>query len=185
MRLSSSCSPTALPTPSRPRSSCARCATTSSPPRPRDDDRGRGARRRPDRRAHRPHRSDQLTAAALHRLRRAGCVRPVAHRVPVDPRSAQGGCDEPPLDRRGVRRARRGLPVGMGAWPDRARSRRSDRSLRPADHVRDPVRSLDGLRGVPPVEDPGGVPPHRRQPRERRDRCRIDRSGDLLGRARS
>ena len=38
------------------------------------------------------------------------------------------------------------------------------------DHVRDPVRPVHGLRGVPHLADPRGVRPHRRQHRGRRPR---------------
>ena len=39
--------------------------------------------------------------------------------------------------------------------------------VHPAVHVRDPVRALDGLRGVPALAGPRGVPAHRRQRRAR------------------
>ena len=38
---------------------------------------------------------------------------------------------------------------------------RPDHLVHPAVHVRDPVRAVDGLRGVPALPDPRGVPPHR------------------------
>ena len=49
--------------------------------------------------------------------------------VPVGRRAAEGGADEPAVDRRGVRRAGRGVPVGLAAGPvrpgaHRPRSRR-------------------------------------------------------------
>ena len=41
-----------------------------------------------------------------------------------------------------------------------------DRRVRAADDVRDPLRPLDGLRGLPALAHPGGVPPHRGTSRE-------------------
>ena len=51
-----------------------------------------------------------------------------------------------------------GVPVGLGRRADRARVDRADRLLHPDVHVRDPVRALDGLRGVPAVPGARGVP---------------------------
>ena len=55
---------------------------------------------------------------------------------------------------------------GHGARPDRPRGGDADRFLRAAVHVRDPVRPVDGLRGVPAQPDPGplqaGASPPRR-----------------------
>ena len=69
--------------------------------------------------------------------------------------------------RRRVRRARDGVPVGLGQGPDRARDHGADRVVHPDVHVRRPVRAVDGLRGVPPVASPRGVPRDRRQRRRR------------------
>ena len=69
---------------------------------------------------------------ALLLRRRAGPVVPLPHgRVPVAAGAAQGGDHEPAVDRRGVRRRRRHVPVGLArrrrpAWL-RARSRRGRR----------------------------------------------------------
>ena len=71
-----------------------------------------------------------------------------ARRVPFGARAAQGGADEPAVDRRRVRRRRRDLPVGLG----RERARReqgADRGVGADDAVRDRLRAVDGLRGVP------------------------------------
>ena len=50
-----------------------------------------------------------------HRSGRARCVHPADAGVPLDPRAAEGGAHEPALDRRRLRRGRRGVPVGLGA----------------------------------------------------------------------
>ena len=45
---------------------------------------------------------------------------------------------------------------------DRDRPRGADRAVHAGDDVRDPVRPLDGLRGLPDLADPRGVPQGRR-----------------------
>ena len=60
-----------------------------------------------------------------------------------------------------VRRDRRGVPVGMAERRVRRRQARADRGVGADDAVRDRVRPLDGLRGVPPLPHQGGVRPHR------------------------
>ncbi len=65
---------------------------------------------------------------------------------------------------------RRDLPVGMGAQPARHRSADPDRQLRADDDVRGPVRALDGLRGLPALAHPRGVPEDREERRERGQR---------------
>ena len=69
-----------------------------------------------------------------------------------------------------------GVIVAIFQWGwvksvDRHRQGRPDRGVGPDDAVRDRVRALDGLRGVPPQPDQGGVRPDRRQ---RRPRSRTD-----------
>ena len=122
-----------------------------------------GLRRRvlgADRRLRQPARS---ATPAVHR-RRDPAQLPVAHGgVPIDPRAAQGRDHEPAVGRRGVRRDRDDLPVGLGQAARRRRQAGADPGV-PADHdVRHPVRALDGLRGVPAVAHPRGVPAHRQQ----------------------
>ncbi len=88
-------------------------------------------------------------AAAVHRRRRAALV-PAAHGgvpQPADPADGRG--DEPAHRRRVVRRDHGRLPVGLGGEPVRDRQDRADRGVRPGDDVRDRVRPLDGLPGVP------------------------------------
>ena len=57
------------------------------------------------------------------------------------------------------------LPAGPRCHRARARPRRPDRELRAAAHVRDPLRALDGLRGLPDQPDPGALPSHSGQRR--------------------
>ncbi len=70
-------------------------------------------------------------------------------RVPLDPGAAQGSGAEPDQHRGGVRRRRGRVPVGLGREPDRPGGDRADQPAGADPDVRDPLRSLDGLRGVP------------------------------------
>ena len=72
---------------------------------------------------------------------------------------------------------------GPPARAHRARPDRADRDVRPADRVRDPVRALDGLHGLPHEPDPGGARERAQMPRRRRARDRGDRPGDRGRRA--
>ena len=96
-----------------------------------------------------PHRADHEPAPMVHRGDRGDVVRAADDRVPLDPRAAEGGADEPAVDRRRLRRDRRRVPVGLGQRADRRRAHDADQPVRTADDVRDPVRAVDGLRGVP------------------------------------
>ena len=80
--------------------------------------------------------------------------------LPLDRDPADRGADEPDLDRRGLRRGHRGVREGLGREPGGARRRGPDRLLRAADDVRDPLRPVDGLRGVPDDAHQGGVAAH-------------------------
>ncbi len=108
----------------------------------------------------------------------------LAFRTVVDP--AAGGAHEPAVDRRLLRRADRRLPVRLAQRPDRPQRAGADRLLRAAVHVRDPVRTLDGLRGVPRQPDRGARARRRGQPRLGRlrpghKRARDHRRGDDHG----
>lgn len=81
-------------------------------------------------------------------------------RLPIRRRPAQGGRDEPALDRRGLRSPGRGLPVGLGGRAARPRGTHAHHLDHRRHHVPDPVRALDGLRGLPALADPGGVRQH-------------------------
>ncbi len=105
--------------------------------------------------------ADFVAPAALGHRRRGHPVVPAAHgRVPVPRRAAQGRGHEPAVGRRRLRRDRRRVPVGLARLGRRDRQDRADRPVDTADAVHHPVRPVDGLRGVPPVPDPGGVASH-------------------------
>ena len=87
----------------------------------------------------------------------------------------QAAVDEPRLGRGGLRGAHARLPGGLRDEPDRTRRRDTRRQLRAADHVRDPVRALDGLPGLPADPDPGALQGGQGRPRHR------DRGARLLG----
>ena len=77
---------------------------------------------------------------------------PARARVPVDPAAAEGGGAEPALGRGRVGRAGARLAERLGLAPDLGDSRDgSGHRVHPADGVRVPVRSVDGLRGVHPL----------------------------------
>ena len=100
-------------------------------------------------------------------------VRPAPLGRPAD----QGAGDEHPLDRRLVRRAGVDLPGRQPVRPARVPAARLRRDHAARDPVLRPVRAVDGLRGVPPVADEGGLGPDRRQHRGRRPRPRAVRAG--------
>ena len=99
----------------------------------------------------------------------------LAFRSILLPRQGRGG--EPALGRRRVRRRHVRLPGGPRRLAARPRRRGSDRELRAAAHVRDPVRALDGLRGVPAHPDPGALQEGRRRPRGGGRRAGVHRAG--------
>ena len=71
------------------------------------------------------------------------------------------------------------VPVGLGRRPARARPRDAGVELGADPDVRDPVRPVDGLRGVPALADPRGLAGHRRRARQRGARPGRHRPGDL------
>ena len=83
-------------------------------------------------------------------------VRAARAGIPLAAPAAQGDHPQLPLDRRRLRPARRGLQVGVGRAV-RADLVRPDRGMDPGDALRDAVRSLDGLRGLPRQPDARGV----------------------------
>ena len=103
---------------------------------------------------HRPRRPHHRPPPDVHRRDRRAVLRPADDRVPIDPRPTQGRAHEPAVDRSRLRRARRGLPVGLGQRADRIAQHDADQPAAAAHHVRHPLRSLDGLRSVPPVSHP-------------------------------
>ena len=96
-------------------------------------------------------------ALAGHRLRGRRLDAAAGDGVPLGRDPDQGGGDEPAEHRRGVRRADRGLPVGLGHRAARPRPRRAGLELGADPDVRHPVRPVHGLRGVPAVPDPRGL----------------------------
>ena len=102
---------------------------------------------------------------------------------PLGDPAREGAPDERVVDHGELRRTRLDLPGRQSVGPPRlpaGRVRRDD----PAGHpVLRPVRAVDGLRGLPPVADEGGLGHDRRQHRGRRARPRAERSDRHLGRA--
>ena len=105
----------------------------------------------------------------LLRGRALAVVPAVDDGVPLGPGAAQGGHHEHAVDRRCLRHRGRRVRLGLGrlavqhgGWADRA--------VPADDDVRDRLRPLDGLRGLPPVTRQGGVRPHRRSEGLRRRR---------------
>ena len=130
----------------RPRDRGARAAPAQ---RRHRADRHRRAGRGPDRGGRRPRGGDLRPPAARHRLRPRAELPAAPARVPVDRAADQGRGDEPPVDRRGLRRGDARLPGGLRHLAHRAVGPGADRLVRPADDVRDPLRAVDGLRGLP------------------------------------
>ena len=124
-------------------------------------DRAEDRRPAPRRRHHRDLRGlrqrDLRKAAALHRRRRAALGAAADDRLPLGAGAAEGDGDEPAQHRRRLRPDRRRLPVGLGREPHRRRRHRPDHLLLPGLPLRDRLRPLDGLRGLPDVADPRGV----------------------------
>ena len=109
----------------------------------------------PDGRVPGHRRSDLRADAALPALHRRSDVDRARDGVPVDRHLRhRSGYDDPVR----VRRLRGAHPGGAGGPParvDRPRQDGTDRDLRPADHVRDPLRALHGLHGLPDEPHPG------------------------------
>ena len=95
--------------------------------------------------------------------------------------SLKAGGDEPALGRRRLRRDDAGREGRDGRRADRHRPRGADRAVHAGDDVRDPLRPLDGLRGLPDLADPRGVPQGRRHAPGGRRRPGQDRARDHRG----
>ena len=109
----------------------------------------RARRRRPAAGRRLPPPAYTLLPAAVARGARPHLL-PAHARVPLAAPAAEGGAAEPALGRRRLRDARRRLPLGRrAATLARALPVRPGRGLDPDLPVRDAVRPLDGLRGVP------------------------------------
>ena len=164
----------------RPSAWSKTCATTTIPAALQGTGRRR-LRRRPDRRLHRPRHADHRQAAADDRDRRRAQLHRPAARLPLAAGADQGGGDEPALGRRRLRRRHRRLPARLGLLADRPRPLDPDRQLRAAADVRDPLRPLDGLRGLPAHPDARALPRERRREGGGDRRPRQHRPGDHLG----
>ena len=102
-------------------------------------------------------RTDHGPLAALPVLRHRRDVHPAGDGVQVDRDLADGGDHD---DHVGVRRLRSAHARGAGGPPARAHGPRpdwADRDVRAPDRVRDPLRALDGLHGLPHEPHPGGA----------------------------
>ena len=102
-------------------------------------------------------------------------------RVPLDPRAAQGGRDEPAVDRRGVRHRDLRLRPRLDVAAHRPGRHRPDRVVRAADDVRDPLRALDGLRGLSHVPRARALSRVQGPPRSGDRRAGDDRPGHHVG----
>ena len=127
------------------------------------DDRSGGRRRVRGRRRHRRRqgleRQDDDDGTARLRLRAPVRVHRHADLVPVDRDRSQVDRAQPAVGRSRLRRARGGLPVGLGREPVRLPVERRHHAVAADVPVRDPVRALDGLPRVHPQPDQGGSRP--------------------------
>ena len=91
-----------------------------------------GEPRRRDRRVHGPEPGDGRPAAAVHRRRRRALVPAAAGQLPLGRRRAEGGRDEPALDRAPPTASSRTWPraAGPGSWSGSTPRRRCRRSSR-------------------------------------------------------
>ena len=137
-------------------------------------DRRRG---RPDGRLRGPGRPHLLEAAAGDPDHHRAELRPADDRLPLDPPAAQGRLREPAVGGRGLRRVDRRVPGGLGRGADRPGRPGAHPELRAAVHVRDPVRALDGLRGVPAQPGQGALRGGRQHPRRGGRRAGQHRAG--------
>ncbi len=83
------------------------------------------------------------------------CFLLLLRHVPLDRDPDQGRAAQPAVGRRRVRAARARLPAHVGAGPALVPLERRDRFLAAAVHVRDPVRTVDGLPRVHPQPGQG------------------------------
>ena len=134
------------------------CAPTSCPTPHRGRRRGR-VRLGPDRGVQGHRRPDHGARAAVPALHHRRHVHRARDGVPVDRRLADGGRHDDPVGVRRLRRPDARRAGGLPARAHRARPHRPDRDVHPADRVRDPVRAVDGLHGLPDEPHPGGARP--------------------------
>ena len=94
----------------------------------------------------------------LHRRRDRAVVPAAAGGVPLGARRGQGRRAEPAVDHRRLRRRRLRRRGRMVRPAVRHHHAHPDPGVHPDDDVRDPLRPVDGLRGVPALTSPRGVP---------------------------
>ena len=128
-------------------------------------------------------RASQRSAISVHRCHPLIVVPPSHAGLPIGARATEGRRGQPAEHRGVVRRHGDGVSVGMGRGPYRPHLDRADRLVHPDVHVRDPLRPLHGLRGLPPHQSSGGVRRQQRQRRVGRPRHRQYRPGNHIGRA--
>ncbi|TML84495.1 MAG: hypothetical protein E6G09_07360 [Actinobacteria bacterium] len=145
-----------------------------SPAATRESNRSDRLRRRRDRDAGRLRPRPLRQAAALYRHGGPALGAPPARRLPVAADPVAGGDHESALDRGGARRRPGDLRAWLARGPDR-RPARTDRRIHPRDGLRDRVRALDGLRGLPRLPHPRGVAASRQRERGRTRRTRTHR----------
>ncbi len=133
---------------------------------------------RVERRLHRHRESDLLARSLVPALHHRGHVPSPHDGVPFCRRRGQGGADHTRLGARRLRRvdARRATRPRHPAH--RPRPHRADRELRAPDRIRDPLRPVDGLRGVPDEPDPRGARARERHGQGSEGRRRRRRPGD-------
>ena len=108
-----------------------------------------GLRGRQHRRVRGLLRQGRLAPAAVHRRGHRAVGAAADRGVPLALDPARVRSVQPAVDRRGLRRRRRGVPGGHRREPDRRRQRRPGRLVHAGDDVRDPVRVEHGLQRVP------------------------------------
>src|SRR2546430_8448177 len=81
--------------------------------------------------------------------------------LPLAPPPPEGHRDEPAVGGRRLRGDRGPVPVGLGPAAARVPVRGAHRGVRPDVPLLDPVRPVNGLRGLPDEPDARGIPENR------------------------
>ena len=170
----------AAASPTRPTRWSNGCATRWCPAERAEPGRDRRRRRRNRAQPRRP-RPDQRLDVEDRPLRPGAQLPRPDGDAALAAAAAEGGADEPALDRRRLRRPRRDLPVGLVRQPARLRKPGRARHDQRAADLRDRLRPLDGLRGLPDVADPRALRGPRRQRAGGRRGPLLERPHDLLG----
>ncbi len=172
----------------RARLACVTAARRAHPQRARPGralpERHRGARRRRAGEGRRLPRAHVRVLPVARGARARSDLRPARPRVRLAPVTAEGGAAEPAVGGQRIRDARDGLPFRHRRRPARRPTIGTDRRVDSGLPVRDALRALDGLRGVPRLSHPRGMGSVRRQRRGRRAGPRAHRPADHDGLAR-